>query len=76
MISEQEKLKQRFEDLTTALQYDSYGEKKLTDFDRMFIAKERSAVINGFRYAVPPDVEQKIQDILYIVKRLQWEKPI
>ncbi|KFF26820.1 hypothetical protein [Chryseobacterium vrystaatense] len=61
--------------LIIALQYDSYGEKYLTDFDRMFIHKEISSIWNETHYAVPEDVEGKIQIKLRIINQLQWESP-
>ncbi|MEN4762673.1 MULTISPECIES: hypothetical protein [unclassified Chryseobacterium] len=61
--------------LTIALQYDSYGEKYLTDFDRMFIHKELSSIWNEASYVIPEDVESKIQVKLRIINQLQWESP-
>lgn len=61
--------------LTIALQYDSYGEKYLTDFDRMFIHKEISSIWNESGYVIPEDVEGKIQIKLRIINQLQWESP-
>lgn len=66
---------ERFEKLTTALQYDSYGEKYLTAFDRIFIHKERSALINSRVYLLPVDVEEKIQKKLIFIKSKNWESP-
>lgn len=62
-------------ELVTALEYDSYGNKRLTDFDRMFIHKERSAIINGYKYTVPDHVEEKIQAILLFINLTNWKKP-
>ncbi|KMQ63020.1 hypothetical protein ACM46_13805 [Chryseobacterium angstadtii] len=61
--------------LTVALQYDSYGEKYLTDFDRMLIHREISSIWNESGYVVPEDVEGKIQVKLRIINQLQWESP-
>lgn len=65
----------RFTDLTLALQYDSYGEKYLTDFDRMFIQKNRSALINDKEYQLPDHVEEKIKIKLQYIKSKKWECP-
>nr|WP_315032501.1 hypothetical protein [uncultured Chryseobacterium sp.] len=61
--------------LTIALQYDSYGEKYLTDFDRMFIHKELSSIWNETNYVIPEEVEGKIQIKMRIINQLQWESP-
>ncbi|MFC3159010.1 hypothetical protein SAMN05443633_107167 [Chryseobacterium arachidis] len=61
--------------LTIALQYDSYGEKYLTDFDRMFIHKELSSIWNETSYVIPEEVENKIQVKMRIINQLQWESP-
>ena len=67
---------ERFEKLTIALQYDSYGEKYLTTFDRIFIHKERSALINSQNYQIPADVEEKIKTKLTFIKSKNWESPL
>lgn len=61
--------------LFTVLQYDSYGEKKLTAFDRMFIHKKISAFLNEKPYELPPKTEKKVKEIIYIIDRLAWESP-
>lgn len=66
---------ERFEKLTIALQYDSYGEKYLTWYERIFIHQERSALINSQYYQLPVDVEEKIQTKLNFVKSKNWEAP-
>lgn len=65
----------RFIQLTVALQYDSYGEKYLTDFDRMFIHLNRSALINGRAYQLPDHVEAKIEIKLNYITKHNWESP-
>lgn len=65
----------RFIDLTIALQYDSYGEKYLTDFDRMFIQQNRSALLNNRHYQLPEKVEQKIDEKLKFINQKNWECP-
>ncbi|QIY83376.1 hypothetical protein HER18_07465 [Chryseobacterium sp. NEB161] len=65
----------RFIELTTALQYDSYGEKYLTDFDRMLIQQNRSALLNSRPYQLPPKVEEKIETKLEYIKTKNWECP-
>lgn len=65
----------RIETLTLALQYDSYGEKYLTDFDRMFIHKAISAEIQNREHHLPEWVEKKIKPKLeYIIKK-NWQSP-
>jgi len=66
---------ERFEKLTIALQYDSYGEKYLTAFDRILIHQERSALINSQSYQLPADVEEKIKTKLIFIKSKNWEAP-
>lgn len=65
----------RFLQLTVALQYDSYGEKYLTDFDRMFIHLNRSALLNGKDYQLPEQVEAKIERKLNYITKHNWESP-
>lgn len=65
----------RFIELTTALQYDSYGEKYLTDFDRMFIQQNRSALLNSRPYQLPDQVEKKIEIKLNYIQSKKWECP-
>lgn len=65
----------RYLQLTVALQYDSYGEKYLTDFDRMFIHQNRSALINGRAYQLPDHVEEKIKPKLNYINKYNWESP-
>lgn len=70
-----ENYEDRFLQLTVALQYDSYGEKYLTDFDRMLIHQNRSAVINGKDYQLPAAVEEKMKTkLIYIIKH-SWVSP-
>lgn len=64
-----------FINLTIALQYDSYGEKYLTDFDRMFIHQYRSAILNDKDYKLPKELEQKIIEKLTYIQRANWESP-
>lgn len=66
---------QRFDELTIALQYDSYGEKYLTDFDRMFIHTERSALLNGRDWKIPEDTEKRVQEKLSYIRKYNWECP-
>lgn len=65
----------RFLELTVALQYDSYGEKYLTDFDRMFIQQNRSALLNNRHYELPGYLEEKIEPKLIYIKKYNWECP-
>lgn len=65
----------RLKELTIALQYDSYGEKYLTDFDRMLIHQNRSALINGKDYQLPDHVEEKIKPKLNYINKYNWESP-
>ena len=65
----------RYLQLTVALQYDSYGEKYLTDFDRMFIHLNRSALLNGKDYQLPEQVEAKIEIKLNYITKHNWESP-
>ncbi len=66
---------ERFIQLTTALQYDSYGEKYLTDFDRMFIHLERSAILNNRQFYQTETLEEKIQIKLNYINKVNWESP-
>ncbi|MCT3661075.1 hypothetical protein HZR00_00915 [Elizabethkingia anophelis] len=65
----------RYEELTVVLQYDSYGEKHLSAFDRMFIQSERSALMNNAFYKLPPATEMRVQKVLSIVNQLKWKSP-
>ncbi len=65
----------RFIELTIALQYDSYGEKYLTDFDRMFIQQNRSALLNSRPYQLPDYLEEKIESKLNYINKNNWESP-
>lgn len=65
----------RFIELTIALQYDSYGEKYLTDFDRMFIQQNRSALLNSRPYQLPDYLEEKIETKLNYINKHNWESP-
>lgn len=65
----------RFIELTIALQYDSYGEKYLTDFDRMFIQQNRSALLNYRPYQLPDYLEEKIEIKLNYINKNNWESP-
>jgi hypothetical protein len=62
-------------DLKLALQYDSYGEKYLGDFERMLIQKKRSANLNEKKYELPPELETKIQEKLNYIQKKKWESP-
>lgn len=66
---------QTFINLTYALQYDSYGEKYLTDFDRMFIHQYRSALLNDREYQLPKELEEKIYNKLLYIKKTGWKSP-
>lgn len=66
---------ERFEKLTIALQYDSYGEKYLIWYERIFIHQERSALLNSRVYHLPADVEEKINTKLTFIKSKNWESP-
>lgn len=66
---------ERFEKLTTALQYDSYGEKYLTAFERILIHQERSALINSRVFELPETIEEKIKTKLIFIKSKNWESP-
>ena len=65
----------RFIELTIALQYDSYEEKYLTDFDRMFIQQNRSALLNSRPYQLPDYLEEKIESKLNYINKNNWESP-
>ena len=65
----------RFIELTIALQYDSYGEKYLTDFDRMFIQQNRSALLNSRQYQLPDYLAEKIETKLNYINKYNWECP-
>lgn len=65
----------RFIELTIVLQYDSYGEKYLTDFDRMFIQQNRSALLNSRPYQLPDYLEEKIESKLNYINKNNWESP-
>lgn len=65
----------RIDNLCNCLKYDSYGEKKLDDFDRMEIHKEISSIVGKRKYKVSNEVEQKITEILHLIERLNWESP-
>ena len=65
----------QFIDFTIALQYDSYGEKFLTDFDRMFIHKKRSALLNDKEYQLPEELEIKIIKKLHYIEKTNWTNP-
>ncbi|WP_102980145.1 hypothetical protein [Chryseobacterium scophthalmum] len=66
---------ERFEKLTIALQYDSYGEKYLTAFERILIHQERSALINSRVFELPQTIEEKIKTKLIFIKSKNWESP-
>ncbi|MBU4536957.1 MAG: hypothetical protein L6264_07455 [Weeksellaceae bacterium] len=66
---------ERFLQLTVALQYDSYGEKYLTDFDRMLIHQNRSALLNGKDYQLPDTVEEKMTTKLNYITKHSWVSP-
>ena len=65
----------QFTELTTALQYDSCEEKYLSAFDRMFIQKKRSALLNDTEYTLPESVNQKVQTKLSYIKKTGWISP-
>lgn len=69
-------MEDRFTELTTALQYDSFGEKYLTAFDRMLINKERSALLNNKTYQLPEALERKIESKLNYINKYNWKAPI
>ena len=54
----------RWFELTIALQYDSYGEKYLNAFERMYIHKERSELLNLRNWKIPVSIEEKIKEKL------------
>ena len=58
-----------------ALQYDSYGEKYLTAFDRMFIHKGISALLNNKQYILPENLQEKMQPKLEYIIKAKWESP-
>lgn len=65
----------RFQELTVALQYDSYGEKYLTDFDRMLIHQNRSALLNDKPHQLPNYLEEKIKPKLNYINKYNWISP-
>ncbi len=65
----------RFIELTKALQYDSYGEKYLTAFDRMFIQQNRSALLNNRHYELPGYLEEKVTTKINYINKYNWESP-
>jgi len=66
---------ERFVELTRILQYDSCFIKKLTDFDRMFLHKERAAIIGGTNWKIPKYLENKVQAINRHIEQINWMPP-
>ena len=65
----------RWFELTIALQYDSYGEKYLTAFERMYIHKERSDLLNFRNWKIPDTIEEKLKVKLNFIISKNWEAP-
>lgn len=58
-----------------ALQYDSYGEKYLTHFDRMFIHKAISNLLNSQTVVLPEETFKKVQPKLEYIIKTRWVLP-
>lgn len=63
----------RWKELTLVLQFDSQYEKVLSFWDRVFIHKERLSLEYRKVERMPPEVEQKVQDILHRIKQIKWK---
>lgn len=63
----------RYTELTLVLQFDSQYEKVLSFWDRVFIHKERLSLEYRKVERMPPEVEQKVQDILHRIKQIKWK---
>ncbi len=66
-------MNKRINQLILVLQYDSQIERHFTDFDRMFIQKERSADLQGIPYQMNKNTEERIQHVLKIIKQIKWK---
>lgn len=66
----------RWYELTISLQYDSYCEKYLTDFERMYIHKERSELLNFRAWKIPESIEEKIRTKINYITSKNWVAPV
>lgn len=63
----------RWDALTIVLQFDSQYERVFTPFERMYLHKERATLLQDKNFEQPQELEDKIQQTLQRIERIEWE---
>lgn len=63
----------RWDCLTLCLEFDSQYEKIFTAFERIYIQYERANLLRNEAFEQPPELEQKIQDTLHRINKINWK---
>ena len=71
LINQEAKIRE--EHLLLVLQFDSQYERVFTPFERIYIQKERAELCKHWEWKIPKELEQKVQDTLTRIVRINWE---
>lgn len=63
----------RWDKLTLCLEFDGQYEKTFTAFERIYLHYERAKLLRNEAFEQPPELEQKIQDTLHRIQRINWK---
>lgn len=66
-------IQDRWDALTIVLQFDSQYERVFAPFERMYLHKERATLLQDKNFEQPQELEDKIQQTLQRIERLEWE---
>lgn len=70
-MSQEAKNREKY--LLWVLQYDSQYERVFTAFERIYIHYERARLLRDEHFKQPPELEQKVQDVLMRIQRMNWQ---
>lgn len=71
LISQEAKIREQY--LLLVLRFDSQYERVFTPFERIYIQKERAELLQNGDWKIPEELEQKVQDILTRIVRINWK---
>ncbi|MDO4763862.1 MAG: hypothetical protein Q4A00_05720 [Flavobacteriaceae bacterium] len=71
LISQAAKNREKY--LELVLRFDSQYERVFTAFERIYIQKERAELLQNGDWKIPETLEQKVQDTLTRIVRINWE---
>lgn len=66
-------IQDRWDALTIVLQFDSQYERVFAPFERMYLHKERATLLQDKNFEQPQELEDKIQQTLQRIERIEWE---